>query len=175
MRGGHSDWYVFRLAETYLLRAEAYLWKGDAASATADINTIRTRAKCAPYTSAQVNLGTVLDERARELYWEEPRKTELTRMAYIFAKTGTPYNGKTYTSANFSTANFFYDRVLEKNDFYRKNIMTVHSDMYKMSPYHILWPVPQDAINANTNGRINQNQGYTGFELNVPPLDKIPE
>jgi hypothetical protein len=175
MRGGHSDWYIFRLAETYLLRAEAYLWKGDAASATADINTIRTRAKCAPYTSAQVNLGTVLDERARELYWEEPRKTELTRMAYIFAKTGTPYNGKTYTSASFSTANFFYDRVLEKNDFYRKNIATVHSDIYKMSPYHILWPIPQDAINANTNGRINQNQGYTGFELNVPPLDKIPE
>ncbi len=175
MRGGHSDWYVYRLAETYLLRAEAYLWKGDAASATADINAVRTRAKCAPYTSAQVNLGTVLDERARELYWEEPRKTELARMAYIFAKTGTPYNGKTYNAASFSTANFFYDRVLEKNDFYRKNILTVHSDMYKMSPYHVLWPVPQDAINANTNGRINQNLGYTGSELNVAPLDKIPE
>ena len=28
-RGGWADWYVFRLAETYLLRAEAYYWKGN--------------------------------------------------------------------------------------------------------------------------------------------------
>lgn len=28
LQGGNSDWYVFRLAETYLLRAEAYWWKG---------------------------------------------------------------------------------------------------------------------------------------------------
>jgi len=117
MQGGHSDWYVFRLAETYLLRAEAYLWKGDAASAAADINAVRTRAKCAPYTAAQVDFNTLLNERARELYWEEPRKTELTRMAYLFAKTGKSYNGKTYTLANFSTSNFMVDRILEKNFF----------------------------------------------------------
>ena len=38
--GGNGDWYVFRLAETYLIRAEAYYWKGELASAAEDINTI---------------------------------------------------------------------------------------------------------------------------------------
>ncbi len=173
MRGGHTDWYIFRLAETLLLRAEAYIWKGDLASAALDVNAVRTRAKCAPYTAAQMSIGTVLDERARELYYEETRKTELTRIAYIFAKTGKPYNGKTYTVANFSASNFMVDRILEKNEFYRKNFVTVHGDIFKISPYHVLWPIPQDAILANTDGRINQNIGYTGDASNVPASDKI--
>jgi len=176
MRGGNTDWYVMRLAETYLIRAEAYVWKGDLASAMTDINTVRTRAKCAPYTNtANINIGTVLDERARELYYEEGRKTELTRVAYLFAKTGKPYNGKTYTLATFSTSNFMVDRILEKNLFYKKNFITIHQDMMKISQYHVLWPIPQSAINGNTDGRINQNIGYSGAELNVPALDKIPE
>ena len=175
MRGGHTDWYVMRLAETYLIRAEAYVWKGDLASAAADVNAVRTRAKCAPYTAAQMNIGTVLDERARELYYEEGRKTELTRIAYIFAKTGKPYNGVTYTLANFSTSNFMVDRILEKNIFYKKNFVTIHQDMMKISPYHVLWPIPQSAIDGNSDGRINQNKGYTGAELNVAALDKIPD
>jgi hypothetical protein len=173
MQGGHSDWYVFRIAETYLLRAEAYLWKGDAASAAADINAVRTRAKCAPYTAAQADFNTLLNERARELYWEEPRKTELTRMAFIFAKTGKPYNGKTYTLANFSTSNFMVDRILEKNIFYKTNYVTIRGDQFRISQYHVLWPVPQNAILANADGRINQNIGYSGSASNVPASDKI--
>src|SRR5690606_37489094 len=85
-RGGAGDWYVIRLADTYLIRAEAYWWKGDMTNAMADLNKVRTRAHAAPITDAsKFNIGTILDERARELYWEEPRKTELTRMAFIFA------------------------------------------------------------------------------------------
>ena len=175
MRGGNTDWYVMRLAETYLIRAEAYVWKGDMANAAADVNAVRTRAKCAPYTAANMSIGTILDERARELYYEEGRKTELTRIAYLFAKTGKPYNGKTYTLASFSTSNFMVDRILEKNVFYRTNFVTIHQDMFKISQFHVLWPVPQPAINANSDGRINQNIGYTGADLNVPPLDVIPD
>ena len=175
MRGGHTDWYIMRLAETYLIRAEAYVWKGDLASAAADVNAVRTRAKSAPYTAGQMNIGTVLDERARELYYEEGRKTELTRIAYIFAKTGQSYNGKTYTLANFSTSNFMVDRILEKNIFYRNNFVTIHQDVFRISQYHVLWPIPQSAILGNTDGRINQNKGYSGAELNVPALDKIPD
>jgi len=175
-QGGHSDWYIFRLAETYLLRAEAHVWKGDLASAAADINVVRTRAKAAPFTAADMNIGTILDERARELYYEEPRKTELTRMAYLFAKTGKPaYNGKTYSMNNFSENNFFYDRIMEKTDFYNKGVHTRHGDEYTMSPYHVLWPIPASAINGNTRGQINQNQGYSGAENNVPPLNTLPE
>jgi hypothetical protein len=175
MRGGNTDWYVMRLAETYLIRAEAYVWKGDLASAAADVNAVRTRAKCAPYTAANMSIGTILDERARELYYEEGRKTELTRIAYLFAKTGQPYNGKTYTLANFSTSNFMVDRILEKNVFYRTNFITIHQDVFRISQYHVLWPIPQSAISANSDGRINQNKGYSGAELNVPALDVIPE
>ncbi|GAA4304746.1 RagB/SusD family nutrient uptake outer membrane protein [Compostibacter hankyongensis] len=175
-QGGNGDWYVFRLAETYLLRAEAYYWKGNLAAAADDLNKVKARAQAPLITAGQVNIGSILDERARELYYEEPRKVELTRIAYLFAKTGKPaYNGKTYSLDNFSTDNFFYDRVMEKNNFYKNNITTIHGDRYTMSPYHVLWPIPQKAINDNTQARINQNKGYTGAENNIPPLDKIPE
>jgi hypothetical protein len=176
MQGGHTDWYIFRLAETYLLRAEAHYWKGDLAAAAADINEVRLRAKAQPITAADVTIGMILDERARELFYEEPRKTELTRIAYIFAKTGkTADNGKTYSLATFSDNNYFYDRIIAKNVFYRTGIRTIHNDQYTISPYHVLWPVPSNAIQANSNGIINQNKGYIGWEGNVEPLDIIPE
>ncbi|MBO9636816.1 RagB/SusD family nutrient uptake outer membrane protein [Siphonobacter aquaeclarae] len=175
-RGGNSDWYVFRLAETYLLRAEAHYWKGNLAAAAADLNVVRSRARATPLTAGEVNIGTILDERARELYFEEPRKTELTRIAYLFALTGqTAYNGKTYKLENFSENNFFYDRIMEKNEFYNKGVVTNHGDKYTMSPYHVLWPIPRNAIRSNTKGRINQNKGYSGYEENVPPLTEIKE
>ncbi|WP_234733124.1 RagB/SusD family nutrient uptake outer membrane protein [Tellurirhabdus bombi] len=174
--GGHTDWYVFRLAETYLLRAEAHFWKGDLASAANDLNQVRTRAGCDPLPTSKINIGTILDERARELYYEEPRKTELTRIAYILAKTGKPaYNGKTYSLTNFSDNNFFFDRVIEKSNFYNKGVKTRHGDEYKISPYHVLWPIPQNAIDGNSKGVINQNKGYAGFERNIPPLTEIPK
>lgn len=174
--GGHTPWYVFRLAETYLLRAEAYYWKGDLADAAADINTVRERAGAQPVAAGDVTIATILDERARELYYEEPRKSELTRMAYLFAQTGQPdYKGRTYSMSNFSTSNFFFDRIMDVTDFYNKGVHTIHGDEYTMSPYHVLWPVPQSAIDANVNGHINQNEGYAGAAANVPPLEQLPE
>lgn len=174
-QGGHSDWYMFRLAETYLLRAEAYFWKDNLAAAAADINAVRTRANCAPITAAQVSMAAILDERARELFFEENRKTELTRISYLFAKTGKPAeNGKVYNLASFSENNYLYDRVITRNNFYRDGVMTNYGAKYTISPYHVLWPVPTPSIEANSNGRINQNKGYNGFNLNVPALDKIP-
>lgn len=172
--GGHTDWYVFRLAETYLLRAEAYYWKGDLEKAALDINVVRRRAQASPVSSSQVDIGTILDERARELFYEEPRKTELTRISYIFALTGKPdYDGKVYSLETFSDNNFFYERIMKKNNFYNKGVVTVHGDTYTMSPYHVLWPIPIDAIRANTLGHINQNKGYKGYESNVPPLTEL--
>ena len=176
-RGINTDWYVFRLAETYLLRAEAYYWKGDLGLAMADINAVRARANAQLLSnSALIDIGTILDERARELFYEEPRKTELTRIAYIFASTGKPaYNGKTYNMTTFSDNNFLYDRVIEKNVFYREQVPTESNVNFKMAPYHVLWPIPASAQRFNTTGVINQNKGYTGYENNVAPLDKIVE
>ena len=174
-RGGNTDWYIFRLAETYLLRAEAYFWKGDLSSALNDLNMVRQRAGASPYTDvANFNIGTILDERARELHYEEPRNCELTRIAYIYCKTGkTCYNGKTYNLDNFSESNFWYDRIMEKTEFFNKGVKTLAGDEWTLSPYHVLWPIPQTVIDANTNGIINQNKGYNGFENNIPPLDLI--
>jgi len=171
--GGFGDWYAFRLAETYLLRAEAYFWKDNLDMAAADVNAVRTRAGCAPFTSSEINMGTILDERARELYYEEPRRTELSRIAFIYAKSGKPcYNGKTYSMNTFSTDNFWYDRIIEKNVFYRDNVKAPFYN-YRIAPYIVLWPIPSSAINANSLGHINQNAGYPGFEKNVTPLKWI--
>ena len=173
-QGGAYDWYIFRLAETYLLRAEAYWWNGQPELAMADINAVRTRAHCAPYTDLnQIDISTVLGERARELYWEEPRKTELTRIAFIFAMTGKAYNGKTYSIANFGADNFYYDWVIEKNNFYREGIVANNGQQYTISPYHVLWPIPQNSISANSKGVLNQNFGYDGYGSNIPALTSI--
>ncbi|MCY4215989.1 MAG: RagB/SusD family nutrient uptake outer membrane protein [Flavobacteriaceae bacterium] len=174
--GGHGDWYIYRLAETYLLRAEAHFWNNDNDSAANDINAIRARAKADPITSADVNIDYILDERARELYYEENRNTELTRIAYIFARTGkTAYNGQTYSLDNFSTKNFWFDRIIEVTDFYNiPEVKTVFGVQFTMSPFHVLWPIPAPVINANTQGVINQNEGYPGTENNIPPLTNIP-
>jgi starch-binding outer membrane protein, SusD/RagB family len=73
------DMYMFRLAETHLLRAEAHLGRGDVASAANDINVVRERANATPVAAADVTLDYILDERARELVYEEPRRITLHR------------------------------------------------------------------------------------------------
>ncbi len=75
----YRDNYMFRLAETYLLRAEAYLGKNDKINAAKDINVVRERAKAAPVSQGDVTLDYILDERARELVYEEPRRITLHR------------------------------------------------------------------------------------------------
>lgn len=174
--GGHTDWYIFRLAETYLLRAEAYYWKGQLDLAAQDLNKVRSRAQAATISASDVSMGFILDERARELFYEEPRKTELTRISYIYAQTGKPAdNGKMYSLTDFSKNNYFIDRINARNGFYNKGVVTNFGVEYTMSPYHVLWPIPTSAIDGNSLGVINQNEGYSGFENNVPPLTSLPE
>jgi len=75
----YRDRYMMRLAETYLLRAEAYLGKGDHQHAADDINAVRLRSKATPVEPGDVTLDYILDERARELVYEEPRRITLHR------------------------------------------------------------------------------------------------
>ncbi len=75
----YSDDYYLRLPETYLLRAEAYLGKGELASAADDINVVRARANATPVAPGQVTIDYILDERARELSLEEQRRITLLR------------------------------------------------------------------------------------------------
>lgn len=80
-----TDFPLFRLAEMYLIYAEAVLRGGaggDQATALQYINNLRTRAygnASGNITSAQLTVDFVLDERGRELYWEGFRRTDLVR------------------------------------------------------------------------------------------------
>jgi hypothetical protein len=76
--------YMARLAETYLLRAEAYLGKGEKQQATDDINVLRNRAQTTPASVAEMNMDYLLDERLRELYMEEFRAVTLTRLGLLY-------------------------------------------------------------------------------------------
>ena len=75
-----ADIPLFRLADIYLMYAEATLRGGNGNTATAlqYINSIRTRAG---YTTplSSINLDFILDERGRELGWEMTRRTDLIR------------------------------------------------------------------------------------------------
>lgn len=82
-----KDIYIMRLAETYLLRAEAYMWKGDLVNAAADINVIRARAQAKLASSSEINIDYILDERARELIVEEPRRRTLVRVGKLYERT----------------------------------------------------------------------------------------
>ncbi len=79
----HKDVYVIRLAETILLRAEAYLGLGRKDLAAADINLVRNRAQATPVTEDDVTIEYILDERARELYGEEWRHITLRRVGLL--------------------------------------------------------------------------------------------
>ncbi|UEG54985.1 RagB/SusD family nutrient uptake outer membrane protein [Mucilaginibacter daejeonensis] len=81
------NFYIIRLPETYFLRAEAYLGKNDAASAAADLNVVRSRAKATPVAASDVNIDYILDERARELFGEEFRILTLARLGLVYDRT----------------------------------------------------------------------------------------
>ena len=124
------DFPVFRLAEMYLIYAEAYLrgGGGDAATALGYINAIRARAGASTFNASELTLQTVLDERGRELYWEGFRRTDLIR--YNLLTTGAylwPWKGG------------------------------VPSGTAVDSKYN-LFPIPTANITANTN--LTQNPGY---------------
>jgi starch-binding outer membrane protein, SusD/RagB family len=78
--GTYRDEYLFRLAETYLLRAEAYLGLGNISDAANDINTVRARSNASPVASGAVEIDLILDERMREFGVEEKRMFTLMRL-----------------------------------------------------------------------------------------------
>jgi starch-binding outer membrane protein, SusD/RagB family len=106
---------LFRLPEMYLNYAEAVLrggTGGDAATALTYINKIRTRAygnASGNITSGQLTLSFILDERARELYWEGFRRTDLVR--YGLFTSGSylwPFKGGVQTGTSVpDTRNLF--------------------------------------------------------------------
>jgi len=78
---GEVDLPIVRLADVYLMRAEAKLRKNDAAGALADVNAVRTSrtANFVGSTLSSLNLDLLFRERGFELYWEMHRRTDMVR------------------------------------------------------------------------------------------------
>ena len=86
-----TDFPMFRLADVMLMYSEAVLRGGQGGSTTqalAYVNQIRARAGATATTASAMTLSSILDERARELFWEGYRRTDLIR----FGVYATGYN-----------------------------------------------------------------------------------
>lgn len=93
---GEHDIVILRLADVYLMRAEAKLRRGDApSSALTDVNTVRTARtaiKPAP-PLPDITLDLLFRERGFEFYWEHQRRTDMIR----FGKYEDAWTEKTST------------------------------------------------------------------------------
>jgi len=127
------DIFLFRLADTYLMAAEAYLKTGDNAKAAERINAVRRRAALPGMESAMkvnasdVDIDFILDERARELVGEYKRWMDLKRTGKLI------------------------ERTLKHNNLAaRDNSMDSHI---------LVRPIPQTVIDQDS-GDFPQNEGY---------------
>lgn len=129
-----TDFPMFRLADVYLMYAEAVVRGGQGGSMTEAVslvNDIRERAfgdASGNITSAELDLEFLINERARELYWENHRRTDLIRFGMF---TGSDY--------------VWSWKGEEKSG-------TGTDAMYQV------YPIPSSDINANPN--LTQNPGY---------------
>lgn len=180
--GSTADLYLFRLAEAYLLRAEAkfYINPNDASIAE-DLNILRRRAECTEmYTPGKVSIGDIMDERARELYFEEFRNVELKRVSLCLARSGRPdewgntYDINTYNKQSGTDAkggSYWYQR-LNHLSMYNKGIIHIVSSgqnnpNYVIDKHNMYWAIPESAISGNKKGTLHQNYGYSGYDENV--------
>ena len=128
-----KDIFLFRLADTYLMAAEAYLKTGDTGKAAERINAVRQRAANAGHTAdmtisaSDVDIDFILDERARELVGEYKRWMDLKRTGKLI------------------------ERTLEHNNLAAK--------INRMDDHILLRPIPQSVIDQGT-GNFGQNPGY---------------
>lgn len=94
-----TDYPMFRLADAYLMYAEAVLRGGsggDVGTAVGYINQLRQRAygnDSGNITASDLTLDFILDERARELYWEGHRRTDLVRFNRFTENGVWPHKG----------------------------------------------------------------------------------
>lgn len=89
-----SDWPLFRLADVYLMYAEALVRSNSTSSdITTYFNKVRTRAGVSSMSLSQITLDEILDERLRELYWEGQRRTDLIRFGKFLSGYNWTYKG----------------------------------------------------------------------------------
>ena len=172
----NGNLYLFRLAETYLLRAEAKFYQGNPIGAAEDVNVVRRRAN-AKKMFTTVTIGDIADERARELYLEEWRQPELTRISWCLARSGQPdewgetYNLSTWdkqSGTDLNGGSYWYKRTTRYNIFNHGPIVSNKELNYQVDKRNLFWPIPNSAITANTGARLRQNYGYDGYDEAIP-------
>lgn len=77
---GYNDQPYLRLAETYLLLAEAQFLQEKNVEAAETINIVRKRSNASEISATDVNIDFILNERTRELLTEEHRRYTLLRL-----------------------------------------------------------------------------------------------
>lgn len=83
---GNADIVLLRLADIYLMRAEAQLRKGNSGAALSDVNWVRAsrtaRPAVTPPALTSMNLDLLYRERGFELYWEYSRRSDMIRFGH---------------------------------------------------------------------------------------------
>ena len=83
----YDDYIVLRLADTYLLKAEAQFKLNNPDGAAETINIIRRRSNASEIDAGDVTIDFILDERSRELFNEEYRRYTLLRTKKWYERT----------------------------------------------------------------------------------------
>ncbi|SKC53194.1 SusD family protein [Bacteroidales bacterium WCE2004] len=134
--------YAARTAEVYFLLAEAKLRGGDAAAAADAVNVVRARANARPFST--VTLDTILDERGRELLYEEFRWATFLRMKPAEWKPRI-YNYGMYSARPGATV---YPEIRR----WAEDSGDIKFDLF---------PIPQTYIDLNTGSDgLYQNEGW---------------
>ena len=102
-----TDFFLFRLAEAYLTYAEATA-RANGGTTTAEgtdyINRLRSRAHATTRTNGNFDLNDIIDEWAREFYYEGRRRVDLVRFGLFGGNNSYKWQwkGGTYEGTNFS-------------------------------------------------------------------------
>lgn len=144
--GCYQDISYLRLADTYLLYAEALYKQNKAEEAIKWINKVRNRSNAVSITESDLlsgGLDLILDERARELYSEEERRETLIRVSQEGGKDERALD------------NYFKRRTRALNEIAGR-------DARGMNDYEtpVLFPIPHKFIESNTGRPLTNNPGY---------------
>ena len=159
---------MVRIAETYLLRAEARLAQKNTSGAADDINVLRARAGATPVAAAKVDIDYILDERTRELFGEEHRWITLSRLS---CNPNCTYLGAKYATQNATSSNTLYERTRTYGLGYENDATAGRRETYtdnmgltrhypNIAPHNYVLPNPIQIIQSNKDKEIPQNYGY---------------